>query len=157
MWMSPQSHVFRQAENRMHAQNALMVFCSARHGREHTTPQGDCGALQVGRHRGHGPAWVYVLATARRHGGAKDLGEEHKSLMVQPAPTPRVISSGGVAPRGGPWRANVGLGNVFGLNSEHVMCSPESLRRDEHAESAEMTTKKYALKVVVPSGPPGYG
>jgi len=25
---SPQSHVFRQAENRMHAQNAIMVFCA---------------------------------------------------------------------------------------------------------------------------------
>jgi hypothetical protein len=24
---SPQSHVFRQAENRMHAQNAIMVHC----------------------------------------------------------------------------------------------------------------------------------
>ena len=25
---SAQSHVFRQAENRMHAQNAIMVFCA---------------------------------------------------------------------------------------------------------------------------------
>lgn len=24
----PQSHVFQQAENRMHAQNAIMVFCA---------------------------------------------------------------------------------------------------------------------------------
>merc|ERR1712146_628702 len=31
---SAQSHVFQQAENRMHAQNAIMVYCLNAHGRE---------------------------------------------------------------------------------------------------------------------------
>eukprot|EP00308_Calcidiscus_leptoporus_P016122 CAMPEP_0119384922 /NCGR_PEP_ID=MMETSP1334-20130426/88387_1 /TAXON_ID=127549 /ORGANISM="Calcidiscus leptoporus, Strain RCC1130" /LENGTH=66 /DNA_ID=CAMNT_0007406077 /DNA_START=18 /DNA_END=219 /DNA_ORIENTATION=+ len=35
---SAQSHVFRQAENRMHAQNAIMVSSLERRGRETTEP-----------------------------------------------------------------------------------------------------------------------